>query len=170
MPLTIEGNVIRGTLTDLRKSTSFEFSADAADGMTLEPIRFQIRVHLDRKPQVQFIEPPEELVVTPTTDVPMLVEADDDLGLFKVGVMYQINGGPMESLIEQNAEGSIEAFQLPSTLMLEGHSLSHQDAVTYFAFAEDNYFGEPRRTTTPLRFIDIRPFKLAFQLLDTGGT
>ena len=170
IPLTIDGNFVRGTLKDLRKSTSFEFSAEAADGMALEPIRFQIRVQLDRKPQVQFIEPPEELVVTPTTDVPMLVEADDDLGLFKVGLMYQINGGPMETLIEQSAEGSIESFQLPSTLMLEGHSLSHQDAVTYFAFAEDNYFGEPRRTTTELRFIDIRPFKLAFQLLDTGGT
>jgi hypothetical protein len=170
IPLTIDGSVVRGTLRDLRRAASFEFSADAADGMTLEPVRFQIRVQIDRKPQVQFIEPPEELVVTPTTDVPMLVEADDDLGLFKVGLMYQINGGPLETLIEQNADGSIEPFRLPATLMLEGHSLSHQDAVTYFAFAEDNYFGEPRRTTTPLRFIDIRPFKLAFQMLDTGGT
>ena len=168
--MTIDGNLVRATLSDLRKSESFEFSAEASDGIVLEPIRFQIRVQLDRKPQVQFIEPPEELVVTPTTDVPMLVEADDDLGLFKVGLMYQINGGPMETLIEQFADGSTEQFHLPSTLMLEEHSLSHQDAVTYFAFAEDNYFGEPRRTTTPLRFIDIRPFKLAFQLLDTGGT
>lgn len=170
VPLTIDGNLIRGNLPDLRKSASFEFTAEAADGIVLEPIQFQIRVQLDRKPQVQFIEPPEELVVTPTTDVPMLVEADDDLGLFKVGLMYQINSGPMETLIEQSADGSIETFRLPSTLMLEGHSLGHQDAVTYFAFAEDHYFGEPRRTTTPLRFIDIRPFKLTFQLLDTGGT
>ncbi len=170
MPLTIDGNLVRGTVSDLRKSAAFSFSAQAADGMSLQPVRFNIRVQLDRKPQVQFIEPPEELVVTPTTDVPMLVEADDDLGLFKVGLMYQIGGSPMESLLEQNADGSTELFRLPATLMLEQYQLSYQDAVTYYAFAEDNYFGQPRRTTTPLRFIDIRPFKLAFQLLDTGGT
>ncbi len=168
--LTIDGNFVRGTLNDLRKNAAFSFSAQAADGMSLEPVRFSIRVQLDRKPQVQFLEPPEELVVTPTTEVPLLVEADDDLGLYKVGVMYQLNGGPMETLLEQNADGSMEPFRLPSTLLLEQHQLSHQDAVNYFAFAEDNYFGQPRRTTTPLRFIDIRPFKLAFQLLDAGGT
>lgn len=170
IPLTIDGNFVRGTLNDLRKNAAFAFSAQAADGMSLEPVRFNIRVQLDRKPQVQFIEPSEELVVTPTTEVPLLIEADDDLGLFKVGVMYQISGGPMETLLEQNADGSTELFRLPSELLLEQHQLSHQDAVNYFAFAEDNYFGQPRRTTTPLRFIDIRPFKLAFQLLDTGGT
>ncbi len=170
IPLTIDGNIVRGTISDLRKSAAFSFSAQAADGISLEPVRFNVRVQLDRKPQVQFIEPPEELVVTPTTDVSMLVEADDDLGLFKVGLMYQIGSSPMETLLEQNADGSTELFQLPATLMLEQHQLSHQDAVTYYAFAEDNYFGEPRRTTTPLRFIDIRPFKLKFQLLDTGGT
>ncbi len=170
IPLTIDGNLVRGKFNDLRKSAAFSFSAQAADGMSLEPVRFHIRVQLDRKPQVQFIEPSEELVVTPTTEVPLLVEADDDLGLFKVGVMYQISGGPMETLLEQNADGSTELFRLPSELLLEQHPLSHQDAVNYFAFAEDNYFGQPRRTTTPLRFIDIRPFKLAFQMLDTGGT
>ncbi len=168
--LIIDGHFVRGTLNDLRKNGTYSFSAQAADGMSLEPIRFNIRVQLDRKPKVQFIEPSEELVVTPTTEVPLLVEADDDLGLFKVGIMYQISGGPMETLLEQNADGSTELFRLPSELLLEQHQLSHQDAVNYYAFAEDNYFGQPRRTTTPLRFIDIRPFKLAFQLLDTGGT
>ena len=170
IPLTIDGNFVRGTFNDLRKNAAFAFSAQAADGISLEPVRFNIRVQLDRKPKVQFIEPSEELVVTPTTEVPLLVEADDDLGLFKVGVMYQVSGGPMETLLDQNADGSTELFRLPSELQLEQHQLSHQDAVNYFAFAEDNYFGQPRRTTTPLRFIDIRPFKLAFQLLDTGGT
>ncbi len=170
IPLTIDGNFVRGTLNDLRKNAAFAFSAQAADGMSLEPIRFNIRVQLDRKPQVKFSEPSEELVVTPTTEVPLLVEADDDLGLFKVGIMYQVSGGPMGSLLEQNADGSTELFRLPSELLLEQHQLSHQDAVNYYAFAEDNYFGQPRRTTTPLRFIDIRPFKLAFQMLDTGGT
>src|SRR5207247_1867636 len=48
--------------------------------------------------------------------------------------------------------------------------VTYKDALTYYAFAEDNYFGQPRRTTTPLRYIDIRPFKMAFQVVEGGGS
>src|SRR5947199_1934663 len=75
----------------------------------------------------------------------------------------------MEALIEESADSSNELFPLSSVLMLEKHRLTYQDAVTYYAFAEDNYFGQPRRTTTPLRFIDIRPYKQEFQVVDQQG-
>jgi hypothetical protein len=41
--------------------------------------------------------------------------------------------------------------------------------VTYYAFAEDNFPGAPRRTETDLRYIDIRPFKRSYRLSDPGG-
>jgi hypothetical protein len=158
-----------GTLFDLRKSTTFTLSGRTADGMLLDPVQIRVRVQLDRKPQLNLIEPQEELVVTPTTEVPVIVEASDDLGLYKVGVMYQVGSGPMQSLLEQSADGSVDPYRMATELLLEDHSLSPKDAVTYYAFAEDNYFGEPRRTTTPLRFIDIRPYKIAFQVIDQEG-
>src|SRR5262249_30776324 len=111
-PLSADGATIRGTLTDLRKGASFTITARAADGMELEPERLSIRVQLDRKPEVKFIEPPEELVVTPTTEVPMIVEAGDDIGLFKVGIQYQVGAGDMQTLWEQNAEGSDEPLRI----------------------------------------------------------
>lgn len=167
--LKLEDNRISGTLSDLRSNASFMFTAEAADGIRLEPTKISIRVQLDRKPQVQFIQPAEELVVTPTTEVPVEVDASDDLGLHKVGVMYQVGSGPLKTLVEQQAGGSSELFQLESLMMLEEQQVSYPDSVTYYAFAEDNYFGQPRRTTTPLRFIDIRPFKMAFQVVDSQG-
>lgn len=169
IPLVLQDNVLRATLADLRTSVSFTVSARTADDMLLDPVRISIQVQPDSKPTIQFIEPAEELVVTPTTDVPMIVEAGDDLGLHKVGVMYQVGSGPMQTLIEETANGSSETFRLSSMLMLENHRLTHQDAVTYYAFAEDNYFGQPRRATTALRFIDIRPYKLQFQVVDQPG-
>ena len=170
VPLTISENAVRGTLADLRKSASWTITAKAADGMILDPQRLTIRVQLDRKPEVKFIEPPEELVVTATTEVPMSIEAGDDIGLYKVGILFQINDGEMHVLCEQDAAGSTEPFSLSQVLLLEEHQLSYKDSVTYYAFAEDNYFDEVRRTTTPLRFIDIRPFQTAFQIVEGEGS
>ncbi len=169
IPLQLQNNIAVGTLTDLRKNVSFTLSAHTADGMSLNSQQINIRVQPDLKPRVQFIEPPEELIVTATTEIPMIVEAGDDLGLHKVGVMFQIGSGPIQTLLEQDAGGSTDVFRLTTLMMLEEHRLTIQDAVTYYAFAEDNYFDQPRRTTTPLRFIDIRPYKMEFQIADSDG-
>jgi hypothetical protein len=169
VPFTIDGNHLRATLTDLRKSVTFSITAKAADGIELKPLELNIKVKLDKPPGIQFIAPPEELSVTATTDVPMIVEAGDDLGLHKVGILYQIGSEEPKTLWEDDAGGTTEPFQGDAVLMLEDEKVTYQDAVTYYAFAEDNYFGEPRRVTTPLRFIDIRPFKQSFQLGEQGG-
>jgi hypothetical protein len=167
IPLLLQDKLVLGTLSDLRTNVSYALSAHTADGMSLDSTQINIRVQPDLKPQVQFLEPPEELVVTATTEVPMVVEAGDDLGLHKVGVLFQIGSGPMQTLLEQSADGSAEPVRLSTTMMLEEHRLTIQDAVTYYAFAEDNYFDQPRRTTTPLRFIDIRPYKMEFQIIES---
>jgi hypothetical protein len=169
-PLAIEGNVIHGTLSDLRQTATFTITATAADGMKLEPQRLSVRVQLDRKPEVKFIQPPEELVVTPTTEVPLIVEADDDIGLHKVGILYQVGTDELQPLWEQDGDGSAEPLTISKILELEELHVTYKHAITYYAFAEDNYFGQPRRTTTPLRYIDIRPYKNAFQVVEGEGS
>jgi hypothetical protein len=169
LAIFVENNVIHSTLPDLRRNTTFTITAKAADGMLLDPQRLTIRVQLDRKPEVKFIQPPEELVVTATTEVPMIVEASDDIGLHKVGIMYQVGTDEMQTLWEQDGEGTDEPLTGSTLLMLEELSVTYKDAITYYAFAEDNYFGQPRRTTTPLRYIDIRPYKQAFQVAEGSG-
>lgn len=166
--LTCDGSTLRATLTDLRKSGNYTISAKAEDGMTLDPLKLAIKVQLDRPPSVQFIEPAEELSVIPTAEVQMVAEAKDDLGLFDCGILYQIGSGPMLPLFHASAEGSTEAERTAATLMLEEHQLTFQDAISYYAYAEDNYFSQPRRVTTPLRFIDIRPFKQQFQVVNSN--
>lgn len=166
--LTSDGSTLRAKLTDLRKSGNYTISAKAEDGMVLDPLKLAIKVQLDRPPSVQFIEPAEELSVIPTAEVQMVAEAKDDLGLFDCGILYQIGSGPMLPLFHASAEGSTEAERTAATLMLEEHQLTFQDAISYYAYAEDNYFGQPRRVTTPLRFIDIRPFMQQFQVVNSN--
>jgi hypothetical protein len=127
-------------------------------------------VQPDGKPRIRFVQPPEELEVTPTTEVNLAIEATDDLGLYRVGVACQVSGQPMQTLWEQDFTGATTPIQASPTLLLEEHGVTFHDGVTYYAFAEDHYFGQPRRISTPLRFVDIRPFKRSYQMLDTGGT
>jgi hypothetical protein len=100
----------------------------------------------------------------------MIALANDDIGLHKVGIQYQVSADELQTLWEQDAEGSVEPFTIAKVLELEALQVTYKNAITYFAYAEDNYFGQPRRTTTPLRFIDIRPFKMSFQVVEGGGT
>jgi hypothetical protein len=168
IPLRLQDNFVFAALGDLRKNANYTVSARTADGMSLDPVPVSIRVQPDRKAEVVFVEPPEELVVTPSTEVPIIVEAKDDLGLYKVGVMFQVGSNPMQTLVEEDLDGSHDPSRVAKTLLLEDFGLTHQDAVTYYAFAEDNYFGQPRRTITPLRFIDIRPYKMSFQVVESN--
>ena len=71
------GCLVAGFMTE--PPATFNLTATAADGMQLDPQRLTIRVQLDRRPEIKFVQPPEELVVTPTTEVPMIVEANDDI-------------------------------------------------------------------------------------------
>jgi hypothetical protein len=169
--LTIADNVVTGELSDLRRSIRFTLDALTADQMSLDSPRFHIRVQMDKKPQIRFASPEEDLEVIPTTEIRLAVEANDDVGVTKVGVLYRIGSGSLQTLWEQDYSHSPDSLHAENTLFLEDHQLTYPDAVTYYAFAEDNYFGQPRRVATDLRFIDIRPFKREYQIIQSpGGT
>ena len=89
--------------------------------------------------------------------------------LHAVGLQYQVNDGELCTLWEGSGEGSTETLRAMATLLLEELNVTFRDSVSYYAYAEDHYFGQPRRTTTELRFIDIRPYKVDYQLTEGGG-
>ena len=57
-----------------------------------------------------------------------------------------------------------------ATLYLEKHKLTYTDGITYYAFVEDNRPVQPHRVVSELRFIDILPYKQAYQYVEGGGT
>ena len=61
------------------------------------------------------------------------------------------------------------AFTLEEKLALETLDLTPTESVTYYAFVEDNFPGGSRRIETDLRFIDIRPFKRTYKLVEGAG-
>ncbi len=176
----IEGAELSVELSTIDQELEYELSAEAADGMKLEPRRFRIRVAPDQKPTIRFVEPPEQLEVTITTEVAMRVEAADDFGVAKIGIVYQIADEPQAQLYLEDLAQQPLTVEALATLFLERHEVNFNDAVTYYAFVEDNFPGAPsgsegpnrsqgpNRATTELRFIDLRPYRRDYQWLRPG--
>ena len=143
--------------------------AQSDDGISLDSPRYHIRVQLDKKPVIRFVSPEEELEVIPTTEVPLVIQAGDDVGVTKAGVYYKLSDGETRTLWEQDRAEPQDSLLATATLFLEDHQLTYRDAVTYYAFVEDRYFDQSRRVTTQLRFIDIRPFKRSFEVAEASG-
>ena len=170
VPLHVEGATLTGELPAVAKELEYEIAAEAADGMKLDANRFRIDVTPDRKPTIRFLKPREQIEVTPSTEVHMRIEADDDFGLSKTGIVYQVGNSPPKTLFLQQDPKQPATLRAEAVLPLEDHQVNFQDGVTYYAFTEDNHPDQPQRATTELQFIDIRPYKRAYQLLEQGGS
>ncbi len=164
-PLKIDGTTVLCDLTQMLDTQQFEVHAEAADGMKFQSGRIQIRVKKDHGPTVRFVKPEKELEVTPTTEVALGLDVSDDFGLTKVGIEYQIGDGEKQTLWQQDLQGKEKELTTVPVLYLEDHSLNFDDAITYYAFAEDNQ-QQPRRRRSELQFIDIRPYKREYQIVD----
>lgn len=170
IPLTPKNGEYAADLGNLTNGLVYRIEAKTADGRVLPKNRFKIDVQEDRAPRVSFDEPAEALEVHPIAEVMNRVRIGDDFGLIKAGIVFRFNNGEEQTLTlkdftaEKDKTGKAQtsaAFQ--EWLLLEKLAASPTDSLAYYAFAEDNYPGEPHRSETDLRYIDIRPFKREYK-------
>jgi len=170
--------VVELTLTEDRHYSIF---AEAEDGTQLLENRHRIRVRRDQPPQVFFESPEDRTETHGLAEIPMRVRVRDDYGVSRAGVIFQINneqeipliaeefGVVTEALREAAAEGQISPTTqaaLEQILPLEHFELTQKDSVMYYAYAEDNLPDRPQRTETDMRFLDIRPLKREYRVVD----
>jgi hypothetical protein len=164
--LTVED---RAVSAELSLTADLEYSVEAkdADAMPLVANRHRVRVTADQAPTVWFDEPSESIEVHTLAEVRIRARARDDFGITRIGIVFQINNEEERTLIVQDVtEPHQREARAEQVLMLEQLLLTQKDCVAYYAFAEDNRPDNPQRTTTDLRFIDIRPFLRTYKLVD----
>jgi hypothetical protein len=182
VPVAIDGNVLTMEM-DVTQDKVYALQAESADGMRLPENSFRIRVRKDQPPQVFFDEPREALEVHTLAELLMRIRVRDDFGLTNAGIVFQVNNEEEHVLLRKDFEEALaEAAEqaadgkrpppatqavLDKILPLEHFDLKEQDSVTYYAFAEDNFPGGVHRSETDLRFVDIRPFRRIYKLIDT---
>jgi hypothetical protein len=177
----VAGHTLTGEIV-LTQDVLYQVSGSAEDGSQVRKNRYRIRVREDRPPRVAFDEPRGETEVHSLAEMIMRARANDDYGLVRAGIVFQINNGQEYPLIvrdiENEAAGDAEPsdgqerittrLQLEKLLPLEHFELTQKDSITYYAFAEDNPPGGPRRVQTDLQFIDIRPFRRLYRSVEGG--
>jgi hypothetical protein len=169
--MTIRGEQISA---EIPLEADLEYAIDARDSadVAIAPNRFRVRVTPDRPPTVWCDLPVDGIEVHSLAEVLIHARASDDFGISKIGIVFQVNNEDERVLtifdVKAPCQRTAVAEQI---LMLEQFSLTEKDCVGYYAFAEDNRPGTPQRATTELRFIDIRPFRRTYQLIDVpeGG-
>ena len=178
VPMAIDGTSLVARLP-LTQDTFYSIVARAPKGPPLAENRYHVRVREDQPPHVRFEEPYEALEVHPIAEVLMRMRATDDFGLSKMGIVFQVNNDQEQTLLVEDLiqaagpDGAPDKRPLltraacEKMLLLENCALTPTDSVTYYAFAEDNFPGQPKRTESELRFIDIRSFKRIYRV---GGT
>lgn len=157
----------------LEKDFRYRILARTSDGRQMPKKDYKVVVREDRAPRVGFEEPPEALEVHPIAEVRHRVRVGDDFGLTRAGIVFQLGDGEeRELLVEDFSVGDDgkprTSAILDAMLLLEELDLSPRESVTYYAFAEDNFPGRPRRTESDLRYIDIRSFKREYKLAEPG--
>ena len=179
LPLTIDGKILSASL-ELSSDKTYSVVAKAADGMELPENKHRIRVRQDEPPQVWFESPAEALEVHSLVELLMRIRMSDDFGLSRAGIMFEVNNEEEYPLLAHDFVAAAEELQetgklspqtratLEKALPLEHFALTPQDSVMYYAFAEDNRPGTSQRTESELRFVDIRPFRRLYRLLDSG--
>jgi hypothetical protein len=170
-PRRIDMQVEDRTLSaQLPLAADLEYAIEARDrdDMALVSNRHRVRVIADQPPTVYFEEPSEGIEVHTLAEVLIRARARDDFGITRIGIVFQVNNEEERTLIVHDVNQPQQREALAEQiLMLEQFLLTQKDSIAYYAFAEDNYPDSPRRATTDLRFIDIRPFQRTYRLLDT---
>jgi hypothetical protein len=156
---------------ELPLTGDMEYSIEArdSDGMPLVANRHRVRVTADQPPSVAFETPAEGMEVHTLAEILMRVRARDDFGLTKVGIVFQVNNEEERTLVlEDVTQPNRREAKVEQMLLLEQFLLTQKDCIAYYAFAEDCRPDAPQRTTTELRFIDIRPFQRIYRLVEPG--
>jgi hypothetical protein len=151
----------------------YRIEARSSDGRSLPKNRYRIDVREDHAPRVSFDSPDEALEVHPVAEILHRTRVADDFGLTRAGIVFQFNNGDEQTLILKElapTPGSKPRTSavLEEMLLMEKLAATPTDSVTYYAFAEDNYPSGAHRSETDLRFIDIRPFKREYKLIEPG--
>lgn len=181
IPLKLNSEPSATATLSLVEDRTYRIVAVAVDGTTLPDNKYRIRVQQDQPPQVSFESPDDSVEVHTLAELLMRVRVSDDYGLSRTGVVFQVNNEQEIPLINEDFSVVVAAAEETATtgklspktktlleriLPLEHFELTQKDSVLYYAFAEDNVPGKPQRTESDMRFIDIRPFKREYRVVD----
>ena len=137
---------------------------DAAGRQNKIAPRIEVSVYANKPPVISVSSPHGDQQVSPLEEVDYAAEIEDDFGLGRYGLTYNINGGEMQEIpLGQPAPGNTKAFAR-HLLALETLEVEPDQLINWFFWAEDTGpDGQPRSAYSDMFFAEIRPFEQIFR-------
>lgn len=130
---------------------------------------YRIDVLRDQGPSVSFAKPGRDISVSAIEEVFLEARADDDLGLSEILLVYNVNGGPWDTVSLHAASGPpMTEVTAGHTVFMEDHELETGDLVAYHAIARDNA-PAANEALTDIYFLQVRPFRRDYREGPGGG-
>ena len=137
---------------------------DAAKRQNKYSPQFEFVVQRNLPPKIRLVFPRGDQKVSPLEEVLFEAEMEDDYGLLRYGLSYNIGGGEMRT-IELGHDAPANTKQsIASELALEELGVKVDQLINYYFWAEDHGDeGQVRRTFGDMFFAEVRPFEEIFR-------
>ncbi len=156
----------------LTNSARFSLELVDADGRANKfASDFFFQALTNQRPNVKLVFPRGDPRVSPLEELQLSAEASDDFGLLKYGIGYGIAGqDPQFVELGQTAPANVKK-QFSHLISLEKLGVEVEQAVAYFAWADDyGPDGQVRRTFSDMFFAEVRPFEEIYRPDQSGSS
>ena len=172
LPLTAQSNAV-ALLPDLLLTNSTRYALELTDAEGRRnkfPSDFILQALTNQRPEIKLVFPRGDRRVSCLEELQLQAEATDDFGLLKYGVGYGVAGqDPRIVELGQSVPARIKR-PFEYLIPLEGLGVEVDQAVAYFAWADDyGPDGVPRRTFSDMFFAEVRPFEEVFRQDQSGA-
>jgi hypothetical protein len=121
-------------------------------------------VYANTPPKIRIASPRGDQQVSPLEEVDFTAEIQDDFGLGRYGLTYNINGGEMQDIpLGKEAAGNTK-ITAAHLLAMETLAVEPDQLINWFFWAEDTGpDGNLRRAFSDMFFAEVRPFEEIFR-------
>jgi hypothetical protein len=149
----------------LEKSGRYELILVDDEGRTNKvPPLFVLDALTNRAPDLKFAFPKGDQRVSALEEIAFKAEASDDFGLKGYGFAYNLAGQETKFVELGNSAGPHEKRVFDHLVPLETLGAQPDQLLSYYLWAEDvGPDGNPRRTTSDMFFVEVRPFEEIFR-------
>lgn len=156
-------NALAGTF-EIGADDTFRVSLRGTDGDThLDARTYPIVSRWDDVPAITIAYPRGDDEATALEEIPFAFSIDDDFGIWRYGIRYEIAGREPVTRTLGTLDASRRSVEATDLLRLESLDLSPGDFLTWYVWADD---GHPDRDAyeqlSDPYFLEIRPYRRTF--------
>lgn len=151
----------------LTSAGTFEASlVDTEGAPSREPLRGQLELVPDRAPEVAVVSPGVDAFATPSAQVPLNIEARDDLGVKSIKLFCRLNDGPDTRRVLWESDGGQPFAQATPVFDFADLGVRPGEVVDYYVTATDTDPDQPHTAASPayrLKIISEEDYRTLMQ-------